>query len=141
MRKNLGLNFKVLVGAVVATGLLSACQTTKEAANLASLGVSFEWQATDRCSTSSPAFSITGIPEGTASLQFKMTDLDVPTYNHGGGKVVYSGSGSIPAGSFSYKGPCPPGGQHNYQFDVKALNAAGDTILGKGSATRAFPPN
>jgi len=68
-----------------------------------------------------------------------MTDLDVPSFTHGGGTVKYTGSGSIPAGAFSYTGPCPPS-PHDYEFEVTAINAAGDTVLGRGKAVKSFPP-
>jgi phosphatidylethanolamine-binding protein (PEBP) family uncharacterized protein len=69
-----------------------------------------------------------------------MVDLNVPGFNHGGGRVANDGSGKVRAGAFSYFGPCPSGGRHNYQFTVTALNSAGDTALARGTATRAFPP-
>ena len=124
---------------LVAAAALTACAQTKEATNLAPLSVAFEWSSADKCATSSPAFTVSGVPEGTAKLKFKMTDLDVPSYNHGGGTVAFNGD-QIPAGAFTYKGPCPPSGSHDYQWKVEALNAAGDTILGRGEATRPFPP-
>jgi len=119
---------------------LTGCQTTKEAANMVALDVSFDWHGTSACSTKPPAFVISNIPADTASLRFKMVDLDVPTYNHGGGTIDYSGSNKIPAGAFSSKGPCPPSGSHDYRFTVTALNADGSMILGKGEETQAFPP-
>jgi phosphatidylethanolamine-binding protein (PEBP) family uncharacterized protein len=66
-----------------------------------------------------------------------MIDLQVPDYPHGGGSVSYSGSGSIPYGAFSYKGPCPPS-PHTYEFTVKALDASGN-VLATGKAKRRFP--
>ena len=114
--------------AIAAIILLAGCQTTKDAPNLVALGVDFTWHGTQACSSVPPAFEIANIPEGTATLEFRMTDLDVPSFNHGGGSVKYTGSGSIPAGSFSY------------EFVVSAVNAAGDTVLGRGSATKSFPP-
>ena len=134
------MNRTFVVLGMVSALALAGCQSTKEAEKLATLGVDFTWSANNKCSASPPAFKISGIPEGTKSLVFKMTDLDVPSYNHGGGTVEYSGTGDIPAGSFSYTGPCPPSGSHDYEFEVKALNAAGDTILGKGKAMHPFPP-
>ena len=125
---------------LVAAAALTGCMQTKEAKNLAQMSVGFSWSSADKCSTKSPAFTVTGAPEGTAKLRFKMTDLDVPNYNHGGGTVAYNGQ-QVPAGAFSYKGPCPPSGSHDYRWRVEALNAAGDTILGRGEATKAFPPS
>ncbi|MDF1719372.1 MAG: YbhB/YbcL family Raf kinase inhibitor-like protein [Minwuia sp.] len=133
---------KVLVSvAVLAVALVAAgCQTTKEATNLAQLDVDFAWKGEHRCSSVSPAFQISGVPTGTASLKFVMTDLDVPTYRHGGGVVPYTGQATVAEGAFSYVGPCPPSGSHRYEFQVQAINGAGDVILGKGKAVRAFPP-
>ncbi len=48
---------------------------------------SFAW-----CS-GSPSFALTDVPQGTARLQFAMTDLNVPSFHHGGGTVAYSGAG------------------------------------------------
>lgn len=123
-----------------AGAVLSACQTAKLAENAVTLDVGFSWKDTQACSGSSPAFNIANIPAGTETLSFRMKDLNVPSYNHGGGTVKYAGSNNIPAGAFGYKGPCPPSGSHNYQWTVKALNADGSLILGQGSATKPFPP-
>ena len=134
MKRNISL------AGLAAAIIISGCQSTKEASNLATLGVNFNWSAKHKCSSMPPAFIISGIPEGTKTLKFWMTDLQVPTYTHGGGTVAYNGSGNIPEGAFSYTGPCPPSGSHDYEFEVTAVNDAGDTVLGKGKAVRAFPP-
>ena len=39
---------------------------------------------------------------------FKLVDLDVKSYNHGGGWVEYKGQSTIEPGAFKYKSPCPP---------------------------------
>lgn len=104
----------------------------------AGMSASFDWGPTKKCfDTSSPPFKVTGVPQGTAKLSFKMTDLDAPGYNHGGGKVDFSGQSAIPYGAFRYKGPCPPT-RHKYRFTIKALDAKGKE-LGKATATRSFP--
>ncbi len=108
--------------------------------NVAALDVQFNWSTQDKCGTASPAFVIGGIPAETASLSFRMTDLDVPSYNHGGGTIANDGSGNVAQGAFTYVGPCPPSGSHRYEFAVTAFNAEGDTVLGRGTAVRAFPP-
>jgi phosphatidylethanolamine-binding protein (PEBP) family uncharacterized protein len=109
------------------------------AAAQGSLGVSFTWRGTAACSTIPPAFSITSIPPGAAKLRFAMKDLDVPGFDHGGGTIVYRGTGEIPIGAFAYTGPCPPGGVHRYQWTVEALDAS-DRVLATGQATMPFPP-
>jgi len=125
---------------IAMTAVLGGCGTLKDAPNMSSLNVSWDWTQSDRCTRQSPAFTITNVPDGTKTLDFKMVDLNVPSFNHGGGTVAYSGASSIPAGAFSYLGPCPPTGPHQYEFTVTAINAAGDTALGRGKAVRAFPP-
>jgi phosphatidylethanolamine-binding protein (PEBP) family uncharacterized protein len=130
----------LIVLGMVSAVILSGCQSTKDAANLATLGVEFSWTAKHKCSSTSPAFKISGVPAGTKTLKFWMTDLQVPTFTHGGGSVAYSGSGDIPEGAFSYTGPCPPSGSHDYEFEVTAINEAGDTALGRGKSVKPFPP-
>ena len=126
--------------AVLSVATLTGCQTLKEADNMAALKVDTHWKMSDKCSTSSPSFTVDNVPAGTHSLMFQMVDLDVPTYNHGGGTVEFKGGNDIPAGLFAYKGPCPPAGSHNYEWTVKAVNKAGDTLLGKGKQAKLFPP-
>jgi len=62
---------------------------------------SFAW-----CS-GSPSFALTDVPQGTVRLQFAMTDLNVPSFHHGGGTVAYSGQTAVPCGAFSsgFTGP------------------------------------
>ena len=105
---------------------------------LAEMNASFDWGPTTACfDRKSPPFKLSGVPEGTKKLSFSMTDLDAPSYRHGGGKVDFTGQPSIPYGAFNYKGPCPPT-RHKYRFTVKALDAKGKE-LGKAIATRPFP--
>ncbi len=103
------------------------------------LTIDFSWTGTAACTAKPPAFSIGGVPAGTRKLLFAMKDLDMPSFNHGGGTIDYAGSGNIPAGAFSYTGPCPPGGSHQYQWTVQALDASG-RVLAAGQATKPFPP-
>ena len=96
---------------------------------------SFAW-----CS-GSPSFALTDVPQGAARLQFAMTDLNVPSFHHGGGTVAYSGQAAVPCGAFSsgFTGPSPPAGQvHTYQFTVKALGPSG-AVLATTTTRRKFP--
>ncbi|MXN63495.1 phospholipid-binding protein [Stappia sp. GBMRC 2046] len=104
------------------------------------MGVSFSWNESHKCSSVPPAFYISGVPKGTKTLEFKMTDLDAPSFPHGGGTVPYTGTGKIPEGAFTYTGPCPPDGAHRYEFEVTAYGETGDKVLGQGKAARSFPP-
>ena len=102
------------------------------------LGGNFSWAETMPCSTTPPAFTITNIPKGTKYLVFKLVDHDAPDFVHGGGQIPYSGSGRVPAGAFSYTGPCPPQGAiHTYEWTVRAVS--GKKVLAEGSATGRFP--
>jgi Phosphatidylethanolamine-binding protein len=104
------------------------------------MSLSFSWTGVARCSSSPPAFTLSDVPPGTSRLAFNMVDLNVPSYPHGGGTISYQGGNQIAAGSFSYKGPCPPEHQrHNYRWTVKALDAGGKT-LATTSAASPFPP-
>jgi len=96
---------------------------------------SFAW-----CS-GSPSFALTDVPQGTARLQFAMTDLNVPSFHHGGGTVAYSGQGAVPCGAFSsgFTGPSPPRGEvHTYEFTIHALGPTG-AVLATATARRKFP--
>src|SRR5258706_15881983 len=124
---------------------VTAVLTTIGAVDLAcsdaiAMSLSFSWTGVARCSSNPPAFTLSDVPPGTSRLAFNMIDLNLPSYPHGGGTISYQGGGQIAAGSFSYKGPCPPEHQrHNYRWTVKALDAGGKT-LATTSATSAFPP-
>ena len=70
-----------------------------------------------------------------------MTDLNVPSFHHGGGTVAYSGQTAVPCGAFSsgFTGPSPPPGQvHTYQFSIKALGPNG-ALLATTTTRRTFP--
>jgi phosphatidylethanolamine-binding protein (PEBP) family uncharacterized protein len=120
--------------------LVSGCATTKVAPDAVDLTVDFSWEGIKRCSNHSPEINVSGIPPTTKSFKVELKDLDVPTWDHGGGAVTNDGSGLIPPGSLKsgYNGPCPPSGSHSYQFTVKAVNEAG-IIIGIGKATKKFP--
>jgi phosphatidylethanolamine-binding protein (PEBP) family uncharacterized protein len=67
-----------------------------------------------------------------------MKDLDAPTYPHGGGSIAYNGQSQIGRGAFSYQGPCPPQGQHSYQWTVEAQDGNGRTVA-VATVTKKFP--
>ena len=109
----------------------------------AEFSISFQWGATPACNTGraktvgNPQFVVRDLPAGTETIEFRMKDLDAPRYNHGGGKVRMSAGGTVPAGIFTYKGPCPPGGVHTYRWTATARK--GGAVLGKATAIRKFP--
>ena len=103
------------------------------------LSVRFSWAGIPACASISPAFELQGVPPGTKHLSFTMTDLNVPTFHHGGSAIAYDGD-AVSRGSIRYIGPCPPHGEHhNYRWLVQALDAAGN-VLAQGSADAMFPP-
>jgi len=104
------------------------------------LGVDFTWQGTASCfDPKSPPFSLSGVPAGTKRLHFAMKDLDAPGYPHGGGTVAFTGQAEVSRGAFAYQGPCPPSGQHTYQWTVEAQDDAGRT-LASATIAKKFPP-
>lgn len=120
---------------------LAACLGAAPA--LADFTISFDWGDIPICTTgrpgkvASPTFTVRGLPEGTTLLVFKLTDLDVPGYNHGGGKVDVSGDGTIASGAFRYKSPCPPNGVHTYEW--RATAKMGNQTVGIARARRDYP--
>lgn len=109
-----------------------------------SLNVDWEWKVSHKCSPTSPALVVSGIPNEAKSLQVAMVDLDVRSFDHGGGSVALGGEASvtIPEGALkNYRGPCPPNFfsfGHDYEFTVKAIAADGQTELARGSKTKTF---
>ncbi|MFC1489103.1 hypothetical protein ACFL6B_04560 [Thermodesulfobacteriota bacterium] len=106
----------------------------------ARLGVGFSWEGIAECSNYSPEIKVSNIPSVTKSFQVLLKNLDDPSSYHGGGTVENDKSGIIPAGALKgdYKGPCPSGKGHRYQFTVNAIGSLAKSV-GKGKATRIFP--
>jgi hypothetical protein len=103
----------------------------------ARMSVHLDWGPTKSCfDPNSPPFAVSGVPKGTKTLKFHMTDLNVPSFRHGGGLVAYNKQSKIPYGAFHYKGPCPPR-PHLYRFDVEALDGKGK-VLAKAVAEKRF---
>jgi hypothetical protein len=101
--------------------------------------ISVDWTGTAACfDRQSPIFHLAGVPKGPAKIKFRMTDLQVPSFPHGGGTVAYSGQTSLAKGAFTYKGPCPPS-PHRYRWFAQALDAAGH-VIGRATTTLKFPP-
>ncbi len=104
---------------------------------------SFTWGDIPLCTSGhprrvpSPRFVVSNLPEGTDRIVFRLKDLDAPAYNHGGGKVAIDRDGVIPAGAFTYKSPCPPGGVHRYEWRATAKHGA--KVLARARARRNYP--
>jgi hypothetical protein len=102
-------------------------------ADASAFSMSFRW-----CGLGSPVFALNSVPKGTAP-QFHMIDLQVPSYNHGGGTVAYKGQSAVACGALTnYSPPSPPSGSHPYQMTVTAFGP-GNSNIGSASFTREFP--
>tara|TARA_B100000029_G_scaffold345910_1_gene338281 strand:- start:365 stop:772 length:408 start_codon:yes stop_codon:yes gene_type:complete len=128
----------------LAVTLITLTATVSYAGDFA---ISFEWGNIKKCTSGrpntvpNPIFQLENVPEGTTWIYFKMDDKDAPSYNHGGGWVEYTGQTKIEPGVFKYESPCPPGGQHNYEWTAtakKKKSSWGGTI-GKAKASKMYP--
>ncbi|MCO6186045.1 phospholipid-binding protein [Rhizobium sp. L1K21] len=109
--------------------------------------MSFDWGNLKKCTSGNPntvpnpVFKLKNVPEGTNWIYFRMKDRNVPSYNHGGGWVQYSGKDTISPGAFKYKSPCPPSGSHTYEWTASAKgkkSSFGGTIA-TAKASRDYP--
>ena len=120
---------------IVAAAAVAAPVLLLSATGAWAFSASFTWCA------GSPRFSLQDVPAGTAQLQFAMTDLNKPSFHHGGGTVEYRGQGEVPCGAFAkgFVSPSPPPGKvHTYEFTVKALGGTG-APLATTMVRRKFP--
>jgi hypothetical protein len=110
----------------------------------AEFSFAFDWGNIKKCTSGkpntvpNPIFSLRAVPERTATIQFVMTDLAVPKFSHGGGKVAYQGDSTIQPGAFKYRSPCPPDGRHTYQWTATATDAKGKK-LAVAKARKQYP--
>lgn len=124
----------------LAITLLSACSSIPVVKDASKLDVSVEWTDKSGCSLTSPPIRIKNAPKETKFIDVYMVDLNMPSFRHGGGMVAYDGSGLIAEGALSsFKGPCPPGTTHTYEFTVDALNADKSLIVGQGKVSKKYP--
>lgn len=110
----------------------------------ADFSIAFDWGGLKKCTSgnpntvNNPKFTLRSVPKGTATLRFRMVDLKVPSYPHGGGTVKYSGGSTIQPGAFKYQSPCPPDGKHTYEWTATATDSGGKK-LGEAKARKAYP--
>ncbi|MFK7750949.1 MAG: hypothetical protein AB8B51_00225 [Sedimentitalea sp.] len=128
---------------MIKTAIMAALFGVFASPVFAEFQLSFTWGNIPLCNTGrpnrvgSPEFVIKGLPAGADSIAFKLIDLNVPSYKHGGGKIKLAGDGRIPAGVFKYKSPCPPGEIHTYEWQATARK--GRKVLGTATARRRYP--
>ncbi|QFT59322.1 Phosphatidylethanolamine-binding protein [Sulfitobacter sp. THAF37] len=123
--------------------LAGACLLTAGPALAFDIG--FDWSGLKSCTNgrpntvANPAFTLSGVPAGTKFIRFKLTDRDVPNYNHGGGVVAFNDQQVIPRGAFKYKSPCPPSGSHTYEWTATAQTKKNGGKLATTRAARKYP--
>jgi len=123
-----------------AVTLLIAEVALTSAGSASAFSAKFSWQGIPPCSTTSPAFAVSGAPRGTVALAFMMRDRDAPDFQHGGATVPYAGRGRVAKGAITYVGPCPPSGaSHRYVWTINALGRDG-AALGSTTTDGRFPP-
>jgi phosphatidylethanolamine-binding protein (PEBP) family uncharacterized protein len=103
-----------------------------------------QWPQVAACANTAPGFTLAKVPANTTKISFKMVDLDLPTFQHGGGELAYSGKNTLASGEAfggflsTYRGPCPPVGQsHRYEWTAQALDASGK-VLGVAKSVLPF---
>jgi phosphatidylethanolamine-binding protein (PEBP) family uncharacterized protein len=119
--------------------------TTTEYLYAQTLNVDFKWMLNHQCSKSSPELKVENIPKGTVEMRIQMIDLDMRTFNHGGGNLKneagFPSTFTIAEGALqSYTGPCPPNFSsfgHDYEFFVVAVDKQNNEV-GKGSKKKTF---
>ena len=109
----------------------------------AEMTLSFQWGNIPLCTSgqpntvANPVFQLRGVPDGTETVEFRLKDLNVPSYNHGGAKLGVTRDMDVPSGTFTYRSPCPPGGVHTYEWTATAR--AGRQVLAEAKAQRRYP--
>jgi len=115
--------------------------------NAEEFSIEFDWSNLKKCTSgrpntvANPMFTMNNVPKTTKWIYFKLVDLDVRSYNHGGGWVEYTGQSTVEPGAFKYKSPCPPNGKHKYQWTASAKNkksSFGGTIE-SATASKMYP--
>jgi len=141
-RKEVNLAKKTMIAAIGIIFLMSAAPVMAD-----EFSISFEWGDIPLCTSGNPnivknpRFILSNVPENTKIISFSLEDLDAPNYNHGGGKIVYTGNNVIEPGAFTYKSPCPPSGSHRYVWTATAKEK--DSFLGcsigKAKSMKRYP--
>lgn len=109
--------------------------------------ISFNWDGLKSCNTGNPrtvpnpAFIVKNVPVGTKIVEFRLKDLDVPDFYHGGGTVAMASDGTVAPGAFKYQSPCPPVGKHRYEWTATAKDKKGFSgiKLGVAKSARKYP--
>lgn len=94
-----------------------------DTSRLPRMGVDFAFEQRHKCQGVSPEIRLTGVPDGVASYDVVMTDLDVPSFHHWRQTIAATGPAIKEGAGVGYFGPCPPSGTHRYSIEVTARDA------------------
>ena len=114
------MNRTFVVLAMLAVAAVSASAQT---AKLPRLDVEFSFGQKHKCQGVSPEIRLGNVPAGAASYDVKLTDLDVPSFQHWSQTIPATGPVIREGGGTGYFGPCPPSGTHRYEIAVTARDA------------------
>ena len=131
----------LIIVVVIMLSIFNFCSCTDKHKDAIVMGVDFEWQPIDNGSRDNPKILLTNVPEGTKRFFVSLIDLNIKTYDHGGGYVDNDGSGTIQRGAIegNYYGPAPwlPDMIHDYEITVEAYDK-NDKVIGIGKKVRKF---
>ena len=82
----------ILLAAFCVVGLYFEISNSASDSQKSSLSLHFSWAGISACGSTSPAFEIDSVPADTKQLSFRMTDLNMPSFDHGGSTVAYTGN-------------------------------------------------
>jgi hypothetical protein len=77
----------ILLAALCVVGLYFDFFYQSASDDTSSLSLRFSWIGIPACASTSPPFQLGGVPTGTKYLSFTMTDLNAPSFHHGGSTV------------------------------------------------------
>jgi phosphatidylethanolamine-binding protein (PEBP) family uncharacterized protein len=117
----------LVVALALALAAAAGCAPV-DTSKLPRMGVDFAFEGRHKCQGVSPEIRLTGVPDGVASYEVTMTDLDVPTFHHWAQKIAAAGPVIKEGAGSGYFGPCPPSGTHRYRIEVTALDGRGQPV-------------
>ena len=116
--------------------LFCSCSPDSGGQRIAEITVDFVWDL--KKPQRSPEIHLRNIPTETSFLNLYFFDA-TNEWEHGGGSVIYNGSGIIPAGTVNeFKGISSTWGVPDVRLTVKAFNK-NNQLVGKGDVTKSPP--
>lgn len=118
--------------------LFNFCSCSKDdmVEDTTKIGVDFVWDL--KHPERSPEIHLENVPVGVDHLQVQFFDA-TNKFEHGGGSLLYDGSGTIPAGACKeFKGLDTLLGFPKFRVTVAVFNKNGE-LVGKGKITKSPP--